>query len=85
MPGEPQLRHHVKPPPQFNHEDKSIKFKLWKELFNNYLIASNYAALGDGEKRAILLANLHPRTYEIFSTLRGSGTDLAGAVKALET
>lgn len=84
MPDQPQLRHHVKSPPQFNHEDKVIKWKLWKELFSNFLVASNYAALGDGEKRAILLANLHPKTYEIFSTLQNKGTSYDEAVKALD-
>ena len=84
MPGEGlQLRHHVKPPPQFNHEDKAIKWKLWQELFGNFLVASNYAALEDAEKRAILLANLHPKTYEIFATLQNKGTSYQEAVTAL--
>ena len=63
------LRHHVKPPPPFDNEDKTIRFKLWKSIFTNYMTASNYATLDDGEKRAVLLANLHPRVYEIFETL----------------
>ena len=48
------------------------------------MVASNYATLEDAEKRAVLLANITPKCYEIFTTLN-SGTTYAEAIKALET
>ena len=78
------LRHHIKPPAQFNPDDKTVKWKLWRQMFENYMVASNYATLEDAEKRAVLLANITPKCYEIFMTLN-SGTTYAAAIKALET
>jgi hypothetical protein len=80
----PILRNHVKPPPSFNGADKTLKWKLWKSLFENYMIASNYVALTDAEKRAVLLANLHPSTYEIFMNLPNTGDQYTNAVDALD-
>ena len=70
----PQLRHHVKPPQPFDHEDKTTKWKLWKSMFKNYMTDSNYSALPCLDKRAILLANRHPKVYEIFEDLPENGT-----------
>ena len=78
------LRHHIKPPAQFNPYDKTVNWKLWRQMFENYMVASNYATLEDAEKRAVLLANSTPKCYEIFTTLN-SGTTYAEAIKALET
>ena len=73
------LRHHIKPPAQFNPDDKTVEWKLWRQMFENYLVASNYATLEDAEKRAVLLANITPKCYEIFTTLN-SGTTYAEAI-----
>ena len=78
------FRHHIKPAAQFNPDDKTVKWKLWRQMFENYMVASNYATLEDAEKRAVLLANITPKCYEIFMTLN-SGTTYAAAIKALET
>ena len=75
------LRHHIKPTAQLNPDDKTVKWKLWRQLFENYMVASNYATLEDAEKRAILLANITPKCYQIFTTLN-SGTTYAETIKA---
>ena len=79
----PQLRHHVKPPQPFDHEDKTTKWKLWKSMFKNYMTASNYSALPCADKRAILLANLHPKVFESFEDLPENDT-YEKAIAALE-
>ena len=63
-------RHHIKPPAQFNAENKTVKWKLWRQMFENYMVASNYVTLADAEKRAVILANITPKYYEIFTALK---------------
>ena len=53
-------------------------------MFENYIVDSNYATIEDAEKRAVLLANITPKGYDIFTT-QNSGTTYAEAIKALET
>ena len=81
------LRHHIKPPANYNPDDKAVRWKLWRSLFENYMTASNYGRLPHEEKKAVLLSHLHPRAFEIFSTLAlATGADsYVVAVDALET